>query len=178
MTVNYQWEIPNPIKAFQEILGTMQAIEQNYFQAKKTEEILNNRQNDLLHALELDLDEEEVESVYKALREIRLYRRDIKDTLINLKDAQEFIVDNYKFMNQLSDIIKKMQSTTNKVKNRKYFLRDCEAMKTIIKMDKYSDIVHAYIPLDERNTKNKEHDVHDVVEITSRVDKFNSKWFK
>ena len=172
MTKKYQWETPNPIEAFQEILGTMQAVEQNYFQAKKTEEALNNQQNDLLHALELDLDEEELESVLNALRDIRVKRRDIKDTLINLKDAQEFIVENYKFMNQLSDIIKKMQLTTNKVKNRKYFLRDCDSMKNIIKMEKYIDIVHAYVPLDERVTKHKE---QDVTEISSRVEKFNSK---
>ena len=173
MTTNYQWETPNPIEAFQEILGTMQTVEQNYFQAIKEEEALNNRQNDLLHALELDLDEEESESVLNALREIRVHRRDIKDTLINLKDAQDFIVDNYKFMNQLSDIIKKMQLTTSKVKNRKYFLRDCEAMKNIIKMEKHSDIVHAYIPFEERIVKHKE---QEVAEITSRVDKFNQKW--
>ncbi len=149
----FQWETPNPIEAFQEILGTMRTVEQNYFQAVKEEEVLNARQNDLLHALELDLDDEELESVQTALREIRVQRRDIKDTLINLKDAQEFIVENYKFMNQLSDIVKKMQITTKKVQNRKYFLRDCEAMKNIIKMDKHSDIVHAYVPFEERMAK-------------------------
>ena len=173
MTTNYQWETPNPIGAFEEILGTMQAVEQNFFQAKKTEETLNNRQNDLLHALELDLDEEESESVLNALREIRVQRRDIKDTLINLKDAQDFIVENYKFMNQLSDIIKKMQTTTNKVKNRKYFLRDCEAMKSVIKMEKHSDIVHAYIPFEERIVKHKE---QEEAAVKSMVDKFNQKW--
>ena len=170
----FQWETPNPIEAFQEILGNMQAVEQNYFQAKKTEEALNNRQNDLLHALELDLDEEELEAVQNTLREIRIQRRDIKDTLINLKDAQEFIYDNYKFMSQLTDMIKKMQTTTAKVQNRKYFLRDCEAMKSVIKMDKHSDIVHAYIPVEERTSKQKE-----VTEVAKNmVDKFNQKWNK
>ena len=177
MTVEktFQWETPNPIEAFQEILGTMQAVEQNYFQAVKEEEILNARQNDLLHALELDLDDEELEAVHKALREIRIQRRDIKDTIINLKEAKEFIIDNYKFMNQLTDTIKKMQITTSKIQNRKYFLRDCEAMKNIIKMDKHSDIVHAYIPFEERITKQKE---TEKVEVKSMVDKFNQKWGK
>lgn len=159
MTVNkentFQWETPNPIEAFQEILGTMKTVEQNYFQAVKEEEVLNARQNDLLHALELDLDEEELEAVQNALRVIRVQRRDIKDIIINLKDAQDFIVENYKFMNQLSAVIGKMQLTTKKVQNRKYFLRDCEAMKNLIKMDKHSDIVHAYVPVEERIAKQK-----------------------
>lgn len=158
-TANFQWETPNPIEAFQDILGTMQTVEQNFFQAKKSEEELNNRQNDLLHALELDLDGEELESVHNALRENRLQRRDIKDTLINLKEAQDFIVDNYKFMSQLTAIIGKMQHTSNKVKNRKYFLRDCEAMKNIIKMDKHRDTVQAYVPIEERFAKHTESDV-------------------
>ena len=152
-TTKFQWETPNPIEAFQEILGTMQSVEQNFFQAKKSEEELNARQNDLLHALELDLDDDELDRVQKALREIRIQRRDIKDTLINLKDAQEFIVENYKFMSHLSAIIGKMQHTTSKVKNRKYFMRDCEAMKDVIDMEKHSDIVHAYVPLEERIAK-------------------------
>lgn len=152
-TTKFQWETPNPIEAFQDILGTMQSVEQNFFQAKKTEDELNARQNDLLHALELDLDDDELDRVQKALRDIRIQRRDIKDTLVNLKDAQEFIIDNYKFMGQLSDMIHKMETTTNKVKNRKYFMRDCEAMKEVINMEKHSDIVHAYIPLEERIAK-------------------------
>ncbi|MEQ6356516.1 hypothetical protein ABNX05_17985 [Lysinibacillus sp. M3] len=59
------------------------------------EESLNNRQGDLLHALELDLDRKEINAVNRAIREIRFKRRDIKDILINLVEAQNFIKANY-----------------------------------------------------------------------------------
>ncbi|OXS74336.1 hypothetical protein B1B04_09435 [Lysinibacillus sp. KCTC 33748] len=115
-----QWESLNPISSMQEILGLMQTLEQNFFIAKKMEEGLNNRQGDLLHALELDLDRKEINAVYRAKREIRFKRRDIKDILINLVEAQNFIKANYKFINECNEAIKKMQRTSQKVSNRKY----------------------------------------------------------
>lgn len=162
----------NPIEAMQEILDTMKGIEQNYFQFKKTEETLNNRQSDLLHALELDLDEEEEEAVNKALREIRDIRRDTKDFLINLTEAQAFIKENYKFMSECEAIVKKMQRTAQKVANRKYFLRDCDAISKVIKMDKYCDIIHPYIPREER-IKDTSNDAR-----PSIGERFESKWVK
>lgn len=147
----FQWETPNPIEALQEIMATMTLLEQNYYQAKKTEEELNNQQSDLLHALELDLDEEELDAVNKALRDLRIKRRDIKDMVINLAEAQSFVKDNYKFMSEVGGLIQKMQRTTQKVSNRKYFLRDCEAISEVIKMEKHGDIIHSYVPREERS---------------------------
>lgn len=150
---SFNWEEQNPIKDIQELLGAMQNIEQNFYQAKKAEEELNNRQSDLLHALELDLDEEELEAVNKALRENRLQRRDIKDIIINLAEAKELIVENRRFMNSCNETIKKMNLTSQKLSKRKYFLRDCEAISSIIKMEKYSECIHTYV--EERKKTHK-----------------------
>lgn len=169
---DFQWETPNPIEALQEILITMTTLEQNYFSAKKTEEDLNNQQSDLLHALELDLDEEELDAVNKALRDLRIKRRDIKDMVINLAEAQAFIKDNYKFMSECGGIIQKMQRTSQKVSNRKYFLRDCEAISKVIKMENHGGIIHSYISREERLKETEA--VGDTA--TSQVDKFNKKW--
>lgn len=171
--IDFQWETPNPIEALQEILGIMKAIEQNYFNAKKTEEELNNQQSDLLHALELDLDNEELDAVNKALRELRIKRRDIKDTVINLTEAQSFIKDNYKFMSEVGGLIQKMQRTAQKVSNRRYFLRDCEAISKVIKMENHRDIIHAYVPPEERL---KEATVTKNEPTMSRVEQFEKKW--
>lgn len=166
----FQWETPNPIEALQEILETMKTLEQNYFNAKKTEEDLNNQQSDLLHALELDLDEEELDAVNKALRDLRIKRRDIKDMVINLAEAQAFIKDNYKFMSECGGIIKKMQRTSQKVSNRKYFLRDCDAIAKVIKMENHCEIVHSYVSQEER-LKETEVIVNDTT--ASQVNKFS-----
>lgn len=147
---NFQWETPNPIEALQEILDTMRIIEQNYFNAKKTEEDLNNQQSDLLHALELDLDDEELNAVNRALRDLRIKRRDIKDLVINLTEAQAFIKENYKFMSECGGVIQKMQRTSQKVSSRKYFLRDCDAISEVIKMEKHGDMIHSYVSREER----------------------------
>ena len=166
------WATMNPIDAIQSIYDTMQALEQNHTMAHKREIKLNNQQTDLLHALEEDeLTDEEFDAVTNELRVLRVERRDVKNLLVNLSEANRFVKDNQKFMDKCNELAKKMERTTEKITGRKYYLRDGEVLPKVINIENYPHIVNSFLPVEELvqvvNTK---------VRPISMVDKFHRKW--
>lgn len=133
------------IEIFEQMVDSMTKIEKDYHEAVKTIDDLDLRQSDLLHSLELDLDNKELKAVNEAIRELRKERREMKDNLINLIIAKEFIVSNYKFLAECSELIKKLKRMDEKIGHRKYYLRDREAMASIISLEKHSDKIQAFV---------------------------------
>lgn len=165
----------NPIEAVQTIISAMKEIETKYFEASKRMKELSEKQNDLVHAFELNLTEEEILSVGSALIKLRKERRETKDLLITLSEAKNFVGDNYKFMSEGSELVKKMKNTKEKASTRKYFVRNCEAIREVLDVTKYTE----RFSVDEapkQIEKAKEAVAVVAEERLSAVDKFNKKW--
>lgn len=167
MTLNTEL---NVIEVVQEIVDKMQTIEKEFFEAEKAMNTLNERQNDLLHTIELDLSTEEAEAVMVALKELRKERREIKDQQILLAEAKDFVGANYKFMNEGLQLVKKLKYKDERVSTRKYYVRNCEALEGVIDIKKYPERLGVNVNLEESREL--------PTELTSMVDKFNAKWNK
>ncbi|MFJ7982354.1 hypothetical protein ACIQ1D_19010 [Lysinibacillus xylanilyticus] len=144
-TLQKPLESLSSIESLSQIIDTMNQIEKNYHNAVKKIDSLNTKQDDLLHALELDLDDDEVKKVTKAIRDLRKERREMKDELIQLIIARDFVLGNRKFMAEASETIKRIKRAKEKVEHRKYYVRDCDAVSNIISIEKHSDKIVEFI---------------------------------
>ncbi|MFJ3387529.1 MULTISPECIES: hypothetical protein [unclassified Lysinibacillus] len=70
-------------------------------------------------------------------------------------------------MNECNEAIKRMQRTSQKVSNHKYFLRNCEALAKVIDLENHPDII-PFTPQEEKQS----------TELMSQVEKFSQRWGK
>lgn len=131
--LKHSWGYFIPKNEVTKIINVLNSSKLYYEDAQNELKQYVKEQQDILHAFEMkDLTKEEIESLSNALRELRIQRRKSKDFIEQLEPLKELSENNEKFFKDTVATQKELHRVFKKLQDKKYFVRDCDYLKSII----------------------------------------------
>lgn len=131
--LKHSWGTFIPKNEVTKIITVLNCATKMFDDAENELKHYQQEQQDILHAYEIDgLTEEDVESLSNGLRELRVQRRKTKNFIEQVRPLKELADNNQQFLRDTIKAQKELLRTFQKLQDKRYFVRDCEYLKSIL----------------------------------------------